>query len=67
MIVDVEILNNILYKLFAVELLNQNIGYEANIKNIERMMDIINAIDYIKRSRPEDEEILKIIQYYEEF
>ena len=63
----VEILNNILYKLFAVELLNQNIGYEADVKNIARMMDIVNAIDYIKRSRPEDEEILKIIQYYEEF
>ena len=62
-----EILNNILYKLFAVELLNQNIGYEADVKNIARMMDIVNAIDYIKRSRPEDEEILKIIQYYEEF
>lgn len=63
----VEILNNLLYKLFVTELLNQNIGYDICLSNINKMFDIINAIDYIKRSHPEDDEIIKIIQYYEEF
>lgn len=63
----VEILNNLLYKLFVTELLNQNIGYDVCVSNVNKMFDIINAIDYIKRSHPEDDEIIKIIQYYEEF
>lgn len=67
MIVVVEILNNLLYKLFALELLNMNIGYNLNISNVHKMIDIINAIDYIKRSKPEDSEIIKIVEYYGTF
>lgn len=67
MIVVVEILNNLLYKLFALELLNMNIGYDLNISNVHKMMDIVNAIDYIKRSKPEDSEIIKIVEYYGTF
>lgn len=64
MIVVVEILNNLLYKLFALELLNMNIGYDLNVSNVHQMIDIVNAIDYIKRSHPEDSEIIKIVEYY---
>jgi hypothetical protein len=67
MIVVVEILNNLLYKLFALELLNMNIGYNLNISNVHKMIDIVNAIDYIKRSKPEDSEIIKIVEYYGTF
>lgn len=63
----VEILNQVLYKLFAVELLNMNIGYDMNLSNVGKMMDIINAIDYIKKAKPEDSEIIKIIEYYGTF
>lgn len=67
MIVVVEILNNLLYKLFALELLNMNIGYDLNVFNVHKMIDIVNAIDYIKRSKPEDSEIIKIVEYYGTF
>lgn len=64
MIVVVEALNNLLYKLYAIELLNLNIGYDMNISNLNKMMDIVNAIDYIQKAKPDDSEIIKIMQYY---
>ena len=43
-----------------------NIGYDMSISNIRKMMDLVNAIDYIKRFTPSDDEIIKIVQFYEE-
>lgn len=66
MIVVVEVLYNILYKMFAKELLNLNIGYNFNDNNLREMINLVNAIDYIERNTLKNEEIIKILQYYEE-
>jgi hypothetical protein len=62
----VEILYNTLYRLFSNELLNLNIGYEFNTKTLFTMNELVNAIDYIENGNPSSEEIIKIMQYYEE-
>jgi hypothetical protein len=62
----VEILYNTLYRLFSNELLNLNIGYEFNTKTLFTMNELVNAIDYIENGNPSNDEIIKIIQYYEE-
>lgn len=62
----VEVLYNILYKMFVKELLNLNIGYNFNDNNLREMMNLVNAIDYIERNTLKNEEIIKILQYYEE-
>ena len=61
-----EILYNTLYRLFSNELLNLNIGYEFNTKTLFTMNELVNAIDYIENGSPSNDEIIKIIQYYEE-
>ncbi len=61
-----EILYNTLYRLFSNELLNLNIGYEFNTKTLFTMNELVNAIDYIENGNPSSEEIIKIMQYYEE-
>lgn len=61
-----EILYNTLYRLFSNELLNLNIGYEFNTKTLFTMNELVNAIDYIENGNPSSEEIIKVIQYYEE-
>lgn len=61
-----EILYNTLYRLFSNELLNLNIGYEFNAKTLFTMNELVNAIDYIENGNPSSEEIIKIMQYYEE-
>mgnify|MGYP000548989485 FL=1 len=61
-----EILYNTLYRLFSNELLNLNIGYEFNTKTLFTMNELVNAIDYIENGNPSNDEIIKIIQYYEE-
>lgn len=66
MIVVVEVLYNILYKMFVKELLNLNIGYNFNDNNLREMINLVNAIDYIERNTLKNEEIVKILQYYEE-
>lgn len=66
MIVVVEVLYNILYKIFVKELLNLNIGYNFNDNNLREMINLVNAIDYIERNTLKNEEIIKILQYYEE-
>lgn len=43
-----------------------NIGYSFDPHTLAMMNDLINAIDYIECGNPKDEEIIKIIQYYEE-
>jgi hypothetical protein len=62
----VEILYNTLYRLFSNELLNLNIGYEFNTKTLFTMNELVNAIDYIENGNPSSDEIIKVIQYYEE-
>ena len=61
-----EILYNTLYRLFSNELLNLNIGYEFNTKTLFTMNELVNAIDYIENGNPSNDEIIKIMQYYEE-
>lgn len=61
-----EILYNTLYRLFSNELLNLNIGYEFNTKTLFTINELVNAIDYIENGNPSSEEIIKIMQYYEE-
>ena len=62
----VEILYNELYKIFVQELININIGHLPDKKALLTMNELINAIDYIERGNPTNNEIIKIIQYYEE-
>lgn len=62
----VEILYNELYKIFAQELININIGHLPNKKSLFTMNEIVNAIDYIEHENLTNSEIIKIIQYYEE-
>lgn len=61
-----EILYNTLYRLFSNELLNLNIGYKFNARTLSAMNELVNAIDYIENGNPSSDEIIKIIQYYEE-
>lgn len=61
-----EILYNTLYRLFSNELLNLNIGYEFNARTLSAMNELVNAIDYIENRNPSSDEIIKIMQYYEE-
>lgn len=61
-----EILYTTLYRLFSNELLNLNIGYEFNTKTLFTMNELVNAIDYIENGNPSSDEIIKIMQYYEE-
>ena len=61
-----EILYNTLYKLFSNELLNLNIGYEFNARTLSAMNELVNAIDCIENGNPSSDEIIKIMQYYEE-
>lgn len=43
-----------------------NIGYTLNSEKLFKMMNIINAIDYIKRAAPTGDEVIKILQQYEQ-
>lgn len=60
-----DILNNRLYQLFVLELMNLNIGYEMSKSRISNMVDIIQAIDYIQNGDPSKREIQKLINIYE--
>ncbi len=59
-----DLLNIKLYKLFAVQLMELNIGYEPNIERLQEMMDIVQMIDYIQNGNPSKQEIQKIINIY---
>lgn len=61
----VEQLNIKLYRLFIEELTDLNIGYEFNRLRMRKIMDIINAIEYICNYNLNRKEIIKIINYYE--
>lgn len=41
-----------------------NIGYSYDYSQLQKMMDIINAIDYIQNGNPNKREIQKIINLY---
>lgn len=58
-------LYNNLYNLFLNELSNLKIGNMYNNSQMQRMMDIVNAIDYIKNGKLSRKEIIKILKYYE--
>lgn len=66
MIVAVEVLFINLKKLLTEELVNLTIGHDFNRKNLLKMSDLLNAIDYIENGNPTDSEIIQIIQHYEE-
>lgn len=53
-----------LYLLFSTELVNLNIGYPLNINKLNKMIDIIGAIEYIKNIDSNQEDIINIINYY---
>lgn len=59
-------LYNVLLKIFTNELERLTIGYTYDKRTLIFLDDLINAIDYIENSSPSNDEILKIIQYYEE-
>lgn len=61
----VEQLNIKLYRLFIEELTDLNIGYGFNRLRMRKIMDIINAIEYISNYNLSRKEIIKIINYYE--
>jgi hypothetical protein len=41
-----------------------NIGYDHNLNNLQYMVDLVQAIDYIQNGNPSKKEIIKIIKYY---
>ena len=53
-----------LYLLFSTELVNINIGYPLNRNKLNKMIDIIGAIEYIKNIDSNQEDIINIINYY---
>ena len=54
-----------LYTLFLSELNDLRIGYAYNKLRMQEMMNILNAIDYIKHRQLSRKEIIKIIKHYE--
>lgn len=66
MIVAVELLYNKLYKMFVKELMQLNIGCSFNKHMLWNMNELVYAIDYIENGHLTSDEIIKIIQYYEE-
>lgn len=53
-----------LYLLFSTELVNLNIGYPLNRNKLNKMINIIGAIEYIKNIDSNQEDIINIINYY---
>lgn len=54
-----------LYMLYSKELMNLNIGYSYNENNINKMMDIVGAINYLQQC-PHRKDDLKYISIYHE-
>ena len=54
-------LNEQLYLIYVKELLQLNIGYPINTTKLQRMMDIIANINYIKQSSCSSKEVIDII------
>ncbi|MBO7211692.1 MAG: hypothetical protein J6V44_11910 [Methanobrevibacter sp.] len=47
------------------ELKDLNIGHQHNKSRMQDLMDIANAIDYIKNAQLSRKDIIKIIKHYE--
>lgn len=62
-----EILYNLLYRTFAKELMNLNIGYNFNKDSLFLINELVNAIDCIEHNNLTNEEIIKLIQYYDTY
>lgn len=60
-----ESLYTILYNTYVECLHKLNIGYEIDKNILQRMYDLINAIDYIENGSPSITDIYKIIAQYE--
>lgn len=60
-----EKLYNKLYALLLSELKDLNIGHPHNKSRMQDLMDIANAIDYIKYGQLSRKDIIKIIKHYE--
>lgn len=56
-----------LYILYSTELVNLNIGYSLDRKKLNQMIDIIGAIEYIKNTNNDQEDIINIINYYNKY
>lgn len=56
-----------LYILYSTELVNLNIGYFLDRKKLNQMIDIIGAIEYIKNTNNDQEDIINIINYYNKY
>ena len=59
-----DLLNNKLYKLFLAYLLGLNIGYDHDNIQLQKMVDIVQVIDYIQHGDPTRAEIQKLINIY---
>lgn len=62
----VEVLYNKLHSLLMEEILSLNIGYPYNISGLNKMSMIVHALDYIDQARPSNDELLEILNHYEE-
>ena len=56
-----------LYILYSTELVNLNIGYSLDRKKLNQMIDIIGAIEYIKNTNNDQEDIINIINYHNKY
>lgn len=61
-----ETMYNLLERIYNQEYNRLILGYPYS-DNLELMSDIINAIDLIRCGNLTKDEIIKIIQYYEQF
>lgn len=63
-VIAMDSLRSKLYTIYVDELLSLNIGYSHDKKRLQKMMDIISSINYIKFSGCIDH-VLNINNYYE--
>ena len=67
MVVAVNKLYIRLYEVFKEELIKLNIGYDFNRSTLLYMNDLVNAIEYLRFARPDQQEASKIIQKYDKY
>ena len=65
-VADVEILYDKLYKLFIEELWSLNIGYQHNTDRLSILSMLVQVLDYMEHAHLTNEEILEIVNKYEE-
>lgn len=57
---------NTLYELLLEQLNEMSVGYDYNLTRLQRMTDIVNAIDFLENGSPTKLEIQQIINLYAE-